>query len=41
MTEPIKRSVTGFLLEHNYKLKTDWDGSYCSDYCVGCGACES
>lgn len=38
MTE--RTSMGGFLLVHNYKQKTDWDGNYFSDYCVGCGACD-
>lgn len=32
--------VYGQQLVHNYKEKTNWDGSYCSDYCIGCGACD-
>lgn len=35
-----KTGVNGINLIHNYKEKTDWDGNYCSDYCVGCGACD-
>jgi hypothetical protein len=28
------------LLEHNYKYKDNWDGSFCPDYCIGCGDCD-
>jgi len=27
-------------LQHTYKQKDDYDGNFCSDYCIGCGACD-
>ena len=25
---------------HCYQEKEDWDGNFCSDFCIGCGSCD-
>jgi hypothetical protein len=43
MTKPnkkIKHTKIGKELIHTYQSKDNWDGSFCSDFCIGCGDCD-
>ena len=35
-----QRQTQGYYVVHNYKIKDNWDGHFCPDYCVGCGSCS-
>lgn len=33
-------TIRGKHLHHTYKMKDNWDGNFCPDYCIGCGDCD-
>jgi len=35
-----KKTLNGYILEHEYKEIENWDGSFCGDFCIGCGSCS-
>lgn len=34
------KKIYGRRIEHEYDQIEDWDGSFCSDFCIGCGDCD-
>jgi hypothetical protein len=34
------RKIKGAYFQHTFKFYDNWDGTFCPDYCIGCGNCS-